>query len=143
MTASKRQLDTAVCRLTLERSIRVSKSFKKIDRGTLLKGSGAAAFLAMLAMGEAASSTPPTPPPGKRCCDPGDYGFNSGNGKTAKGFVTIKGFRVIGATAGGPKPATPAGWTPKYFIPAANGFGQNGKHVLNDAKNVDIYVYTK
>ena len=120
----------------------MTKSFKKIDRGTLLRGSGATALVSLLAAAAAEARATPAPG-GTRCCDPGDYWFESGTKKKSKSFLTVKGVRLMGAKAGGPPPPTPTGWTPKYFVPAASGHGFNGHGVPNKVANVDIYIFVK
>jgi len=120
----------------------VKEKFEKIDRGTLLKGSAAAAVLSMLAGTTAEAKN--------KCCEPGNFGFgyasNRSNFKARKGlenFKTVHGVWLKTGNPGAAVPAAPAGYKPAYFIPGATGAGYDSNNSMNSTTNKDTYVFVK
>ncbi len=120
----------------------MNKTSKKIDRGTLLKGSGAAAFLAMLATATAEAKV--------KCCEPGDDGFGfKGGGKKAhklpKNYTPASSVLIMKGQ-GNSVPSAPPGYTQTFVITDATGFGHvlDGRNDLqNNMTGKDIYVFIK
>lgn len=126
----------------------MKERFEKIDRGTLLKGSGAAALLTMLAgaTAEAKPSPKPTATP-PECCEPGNdglrYSTTQSNFKTRPPFKTVRGILLMKSAPGGAAPKAPAGYKPAYYIPGATGSGHDANHNVNNMTNKDIYVFVR
>lgn len=125
----------------------MKEKFEKIDRGTLLKGSGAAALLSMLAAAKADANPKPSPTP-TQCCEPGNDGLTYSTSRNflagrSGPFKIVHGILLMKSDPRGAAPKTPAGYKPAYYIPGASGSGHDANHSLNAMVNKDIYVFVK